>query len=81
MRRAMWVTGVMFDSFTHSNLQKCPIGFVFLDDYEAKIFYNNVKNNKDVRSCELRTSGYSPFVKQLQGNRSDRLGLNISTNP
>ena len=40
-------------SRTHNNLQKCTIGFVFVDDSEAKNFYNHVKSNKDTKSGEL----------------------------
>jgi len=54
-------------SFTHGDLQKCRIGFVFLDYFDAQIFYNSFKSNKDARSfnCELHTytSDYSPFIK------------------
>jgi len=51
-----WFNFYLF--FTYgSNLQKCPIGFAFLDYFDAQIFYNSFKSNKDVRSfnCELHT--------------------------
>jgi len=38
---------------TDKNLQKCTIGFVFLDDSEATTFYNRVKHNNDTKSGEL----------------------------
>lgn len=39
-------------SFTHRHLQKRTIGFVFLDDCDAQIFCNHVKNNKATKSGE-----------------------------
>ena len=55
-----------YPSFTHSNLQKCLIGFAFLDYFDAQIFYNSFERNKDAKSFNREwhtyTSDYGPFL-------------------
>jgi hypothetical protein len=62
----------MFNSYlslTPFDLQNCPIGFVFLTDSDARIFYNIVKSNKNAMSCELHASAH--FLNNNYNNQTE----------